>query len=141
MKCPRDGTELQTVSFNGVVLDKCHQCDGIFFDHGELEKISKMGIPQVEEIIEDRFGNPPVKQGTVDGFMRCPKCPEGRLSEYQYTYLKPVRIDRCDLCLGLWLDNNELNEIIGEKKELKAAETQSKLKTFVNSLLKSFSNN
>lgn len=39
MKCPCDDTVLQRVEALGLELDKCHKCDGIWFDHGELNAI------------------------------------------------------------------------------------------------------
>ena len=76
MKCPRDGTELQAVNVNGVELDKCHQCDGLWLDYGELKSIRNMKLSDVEEELEQKYGNPEVKPGQVDAYMRCPRCGE-----------------------------------------------------------------
>ena len=136
MKCPRDGTELQQVRAGGIQLDKCHLCDGMWFDPGELDKLTASGIIHIETAVESEFGNPPVKTGRVTGYMRCPRCGEaGRLHQYQYTYLKPVLVDRCDSCLGIWLDRNELDAIIGEKKTLEEAEAQGQFHKFANAFL------
>lgn len=39
MKCPIDGNELQMTERQGVEIDYCPQCRGIWLDRGELDKI------------------------------------------------------------------------------------------------------
>ena len=37
--CPRDGARLVEVERNGVMIDACPTCRGIWLDRGELEKL------------------------------------------------------------------------------------------------------
>ena len=39
MKCPIDGTELKIAERQGVEIDYCPQCRGVWLDRGELDKI------------------------------------------------------------------------------------------------------
>ena len=39
MKCPIDNTELQMADRQGVEIDYCPQCRGVWLDRGELDKI------------------------------------------------------------------------------------------------------
>ncbi len=39
MKCPIDGTVLQMSDKQGVEIDYCPQCRGVWLDRGELDKI------------------------------------------------------------------------------------------------------
>lgn len=41
MKCPKCGMELQSIDFNGVTVDRCANCKGMWFDEGEVEKTQK----------------------------------------------------------------------------------------------------
>jgi hypothetical protein len=41
MKCPKCGMDLEEITFDGVVVDKCFQCGGFWLDEGELEAIQK----------------------------------------------------------------------------------------------------
>ena len=115
-KCPRDGTRLSLIRVAGFVLDKCHHCDGIWCDPGELEGLKKADIKQVEEALEKAYGNPVVKVEKLDGPMRCPAC-DGRLIEQTYAVQLPMRIDKCDSCFGVWLDDRELDAALGKRKE------------------------
>jgi Zn-finger nucleic acid-binding protein len=37
--CPKCGGEMRSYERNGVVVDQCTECRGIFLDRGELEKL------------------------------------------------------------------------------------------------------
>ncbi len=39
MKCPKCGADLQEIEMDQVRVDKCPDCQGIFFDKGELELV------------------------------------------------------------------------------------------------------
>ena len=39
MQCPIDGTQLVMTDRNGVEIDYCPQCRGVWLDRGELDKI------------------------------------------------------------------------------------------------------
>jgi hypothetical protein len=37
MKCPKCGSDLQEINYQNVMVDRCNECKGVWFDHGELE--------------------------------------------------------------------------------------------------------
>ncbi|MHB1837950.1 MAG: TFIIB-type zinc ribbon-containing protein, partial [Solirubrobacteraceae bacterium] len=37
--CPKCHGEMRTYERNGVVVDQCRECRGIFLDRGELEQL------------------------------------------------------------------------------------------------------
>jgi uncharacterized protein len=39
MKCPKCGADLNTVDYHGVQVDRCPECDGVWFDAGEVESL------------------------------------------------------------------------------------------------------
>ncbi len=41
MKCPKCGMDLQEIELQGVKVDQCASCGGVFFDAGELEQMEK----------------------------------------------------------------------------------------------------
>ncbi|NOT07186.1 MAG: zf-TFIIB domain-containing protein [Gemmatimonadales bacterium] len=41
MKCPKCGGSLQTENFQEIQIDRCPDCGGVWFDHGEVEQIMK----------------------------------------------------------------------------------------------------
>lgn len=39
MKCPKCGHDMQSMTLEGISIDKCSACEGLFFDRGELEDV------------------------------------------------------------------------------------------------------
>lgn len=37
LKCPKCGGDMNEVELEGIMVDKCSGCEGLFFDRGELE--------------------------------------------------------------------------------------------------------
>jgi Zn-finger nucleic acid-binding protein len=42
LRCPKCGMELIEIDFKGIKVDKCFECEGIWFDAGEVEALSKL---------------------------------------------------------------------------------------------------
>lgn len=126
MKCPRDGAALAKVKMLGVDLDKCHGCDGLWCDRGELEHVHDSAEAGVEAAIERIYGNPAVARGDVKAYMGCPRCPDGRLQSFVYTFTAAVKLDRCERCLGVWLDAGELDAAVRQQQELGGGPVQAR---------------
>ena len=55
--CPRDGSELVEVTRNGVTIDACPACRGIWLDRGELEKLIASERPESnDDFLEEVTG-------------------------------------------------------------------------------------
>ena len=52
--CPIDGTPLIEMNKNGVTIDVCPECKGVWLDRGELEKLL-----QVAREMEREYGEAP----------------------------------------------------------------------------------
>ena len=39
MKCPKCGADLHTEIYHSIQVDRCPECDGIWFDAGEAEQL------------------------------------------------------------------------------------------------------
>jgi Zn-finger nucleic acid-binding protein len=44
MNCPTDGTQLSMTDRQGIEIDFCPQCRGIWLDRGELDKIIERSL-------------------------------------------------------------------------------------------------
>lgn len=44
MQCPIDGTKLVMSDRNGVEIDYCPECRGVWLDRGELDKIIERSV-------------------------------------------------------------------------------------------------
>jgi Zn-finger nucleic acid-binding protein len=141
MQCPKDGNSLQVIDVRGINIDKCHQCDGLWLDHGELKAICDMDLSEIEEELEEKYGNPTVELGEVSGYMRCPSCgEEGRLTRHHVSYFHvPVQVDRCQQCHGMWLDDQELDALLDDKQQMDQKLSNNRFVALCRSLVRRFS--
>ena len=60
MRCPRcQGTELEERERDGVVVDVCRSCRGLWLDRGELEKLIARATRELDEYGPRRDDTPP----------------------------------------------------------------------------------
>ena len=99
---------METVDFKGVVLQACPHCAGVWFDDVELRELLDSNSHLLTEL-DNRLSAPsePVE------VTRERECPHGHtmLESYRLLVDSPVEVDSCPMCLGVFLDDGELDEI------------------------------
>jgi uncharacterized protein len=54
MKCPKDGYDLTSTDYQGVTVDTCAHCGGLWLDHGELDQLmAREGQGVLRRIVDD----------------------------------------------------------------------------------------
>lgn len=113
MRCPACQTTLVVVEREGIEIDWCVECGGLWFDEGEMELLGEKAGRRFEA--ED-LGRRAEDAGGADD-RRCPRCPRrmerltlspGKMSGRDAA---PIEIDRCP-DHGIWLDRGELGRIM-----------------------------
>jgi Zn-finger nucleic acid-binding protein len=94
---------MQTVFYEGVAIQLCMTCKGIF-----LSK-KKLGIIEDSREIEIPKDTPIPRNG-VEVLRHCPKC-EDVMKKVPYGNIRSTTIDYCGMCTGIWLDKGELASI------------------------------
>jgi len=100
MKCPHCSGSLGEIDNEGVTLDFCSSCKGIWFDRGEVGKYFELSrdLPALgEEDREERSSN-----------LSCPRCSDSQLTEMRYSPPYALIVDRCSSCGGMWFDQGEV---------------------------------
>ena len=107
MDCPRCKLALVRDSYEGLEVDICHECWGLWLDTGELEAILdskefEFSPEEKQEILEGRAER---KTGPLKP-VGCPKCQV----RMERLYLDPSVYLVIDLCRrhGVWLDTGEI---------------------------------
>ena len=47
MKCPKCGYDLITAEWDGIQIDQCTHCHGVWFDAGEAQALMKKSTPNI----------------------------------------------------------------------------------------------
>ncbi|MBO3751608.1 zf-TFIIB domain-containing protein [Streptosporangiaceae bacterium NEAU-GS5] len=59
MQCPKCRGNMRTYDRNGVHIEQCENCRGIFLDYGELETLSRLETQWAQQ----SYGPPPAAPG------------------------------------------------------------------------------
>jgi Zn-finger nucleic acid-binding protein len=109
MICPACGRELVVLTVEGLVVDVCRGgCGGMWFDHFELDKVDEAHERLGAALLAVEF-DPAVK--VEEARRNCPKCFDVVLMKHKFSPAKPVLVDECPKCGGVWLDGGELAQI------------------------------
>ena len=109
MTCPNCGQELRASAREGVRVDECLHCGGIWFDRGELRRARDSADEDLRWLDVDVLAG---EEGAsaAQGDRRCPNC--GTRMESR-TYMESgVVVDACPSQHGVWLDVGEFTRII-----------------------------
>ncbi len=104
MKCVKCDGILERIESEGIELDKCPKCSGIWFDFNELKEVLELKDISdfADEVKEQESSELDDKKG------HCPRCGgNGNLTPV-YNTEHDIHIDTCSVCYGKWLDGGEL---------------------------------
>lgn len=108
-QCPNCNIPLNTLDFNGIQLDDCPQCGGVWFDDGELQAAKSGGTNGFLEV--DNLAHPHIAVISPKNADRlCPNC-HTKMRSYHYLYSTPIILDECETCHGVWVDDEELTQM------------------------------
>ena len=106
--CVKCNSILDRATFQGLEVDLCPKCGGLWLDRGEITRAAKMTeteLDRLRTLLTGAKGPPPVPTENV---AHCPSCP-GNLAE---VLLGNVHVDYCNKCHGIFLDRGELQAAI-----------------------------
>ncbi len=105
--CPACQQPLVAFELDGVEIDRCVGCQGIWLDAGELEWIAHLArVPQgglSQALLNAR--------GERGGKRRCPRCRR-QLRKVALDRPEALEIDRCPHGDGLWFDWGEMETLL-----------------------------
>ena len=92
---------MATEAHAGVVLDRCTECGGIWFDASELDRLLAGALPE---------GDPPDEADIPDRGLSGRRCPRCDLALRTAGWADAV-LDRCSKCRGLFIGARELQHL------------------------------
>ena len=102
MNCPKCQSTTHEMTIEGVDLDFCPSCKGMWFDKDEMAFMAELpdDVPNISEVQKD------ARKTDYD----CPRCGI-KLEEMKFAQVQDLLIDRCPQCKGIWLDEGELPKL------------------------------
>jgi Zn-finger nucleic acid-binding protein len=123
MDCPVcKQSAMITLELNGVEIDYCTQCEGIWLDAGELEEL--LGDIKKSKDLINSFK---IYSGNAEAARKCPICYKNMKKIIIGSAEPKLVIDKCVKGDGLWFDKGELHDIV-EKAQL---DENNKIKTLL----------
>ncbi|HEX6438471.1 MAG TPA: zf-TFIIB domain-containing protein [Candidatus Binatia bacterium] len=111
MRCPKCRTETMNVfSVEGVALERCSSCSGIWFDARELSQLLEQDARHLSSL---RRGRDTKALEGKKGF--CPRDDSELLRVYS-SINRSVIIDACADCRGIWLDGGEFEKLFSARQ-------------------------
>jgi Zn-finger nucleic acid-binding protein len=104
--CPACKEAMIVVEFEGVEVDYCANCHGVWLDTGELELITELAGSRTGPL-EAALGH---LSSARHGRRRCPRCR--RKMRILPVLPQPIELDACPAGHGLWFDAGELAAIV-----------------------------
>ena len=104
MRCPACNEPALALELDGVEIDLCPACAGIWLDEEEIAWLARRSEdasrPLADALLKGEVG--------AAGKRRCPRCNRIMLLEI----LSAVELDRCPVGHGLWFDSGEVEAFL-----------------------------
>lgn len=117
MNCPKCESVMEKVNFEGVEVDKCTKCKGIWFDAGEEKKLLNMKNSELIDDGDKKSGEELNKIGRIN----CPICGS-KMTKMVDVVQTHIWYEKC-VNHGSFFD-------AGEFKDLKESNLSDGMKTF-----------
>jgi uncharacterized protein len=105
VNCPKCKSSMEIVIFEGIEVDRCTKCKGLFFDSRENERLKSM---RGSEIIDS--GDPAIgKKNNTIRHVSCPRdgTPMVRMVDPAQSHLW---YETCSACGGVYFDAGEFRD-------------------------------
>lgn len=106
MKCPKCDAEMELVTYEGVTVDRCTGCKGIWFDANEQKWLKEKKGSEVIDIGDVATGKKMDKITKIN----CPRChtPMIRMVDVDQHH---IDYEACTTCYGIFLDAGEFKDL------------------------------
>ena len=112
MHCPACKHAMIVVEYHRIELDYCPNCQGVWFDSGELDLwLKSTGREDERQFLADILNGPEAE--TSEARRRCPICRQV-LKKVAISKEPAVHIDACPRGNGLWFDGGEVDVLLQE---------------------------
>ena len=109
MKCPKCSGAMSSVSHQGIDVDRCTKCGGLWFDMLEAEDLKKLSGSKAIDTGDKKAGKEQNKIGKI-------KCPKDSAAMLRMVVNGQPHIwyESCPVCYGTYFDAGEFKDFKAE---------------------------
>ena len=108
LTCVKCTSVLDRADFEGLEVDLCPNCGGLWLDRGEITRAARLPETELTRLRTLVGEGNPASPHDAENNVPCPAC-HGLLAEFT---LGSVRVECCAACHGIFLDRGELEEAL-----------------------------
>lgn len=106
MKCPKCENEFETINFDGIQVDRCTGCRGLWFDMLEKEDLLKMEGSESIDVGPDQVDDTYNAMRQID----CPACGQAMIPMVDKDQFH-IKYESCPSCYGTYFDAGEFKDL------------------------------
>jgi PAT family beta-lactamase induction signal transducer AmpG len=106
MRCPKCRSDMESLDIDGIEIDRCTECHGLWFDPGEMEMLRNRKAATAIDIGDPGRGK---VQNTIDRY-RCPRCG-GSMARMVDPTQTHIWYEQCGSCHGSYFDAGEFSDL------------------------------
>ena len=106
MRCPKCRSDMEQIEYEGIEVDRCTICNGIWFDAGEIEQLRDKKIAAKIDTGDAKTGK---ESNAIDRY-RCPRC-SGAMTKVVDPKQRHIWYETCSACHGSFLDAGEFRDL------------------------------
>lgn len=107
MICPKCNNDMEAIVYEGVEVDRCRSCQGIWFDAGESDWLRHEDAAATIDTGDPALGE---QTNKIDRY-RCPRCDGGMLRRVDPKHPQ-IKYEECTSCRGSFFDAGEFAQLI-----------------------------
>ena len=113
MQCPKCEGEFEKIVFSNIVVDRCQNCKGLWFDMLEKDDLVQIEGSEIIDVGSDQVGDQYREMREID----CPVCEQPMIPMVDKDQFH-IKYESCPLCFGTFFDAGEFRDL----KELSVLE-------------------
>jgi PAT family beta-lactamase induction signal transducer AmpG len=106
IRCPKCRADMEQVVHEGVEIDRCTRCSGIWFDAGEVELLRNK---EAAAVIDTGKASEGKQYNLIDQY-RCPRCG-GEMEKHTDPQQTHIWYESCKDCQGSFFDAGEFRDL------------------------------
>lgn len=106
IRCPKCRADMEQIVHEGVEIDRCITCNGIWFDAGEVQLLANK---EAAAAIDTGKASEGKQYNLVDDY-RCPRCG-GDMEKHVDSQQRHIWYESCSSCEGSFFDAGEFRDL------------------------------